>query len=116
MSASAKDAPSGPPARKIDDRRRAGVSPRPERASAGSLHLYQRLITQLLAHRVGVELADRAADDLREAARPTLSDRGVLIETTGKARSRVWQHRGIFEVLDDYTAGIRRMSARGVSG
>lgn len=42
----------------------------------------------------------------------TLTKRGVLTETTGKARSRVWQHRGIFEVLDAYAAEIRRMSAR----
>lgn len=41
-----------------------------------------------------------------------LTERGVLTETTGKARRRVWQHRGIFGVLDDYAADIRRMSAR----
>ncbi|WP_219844863.1 Fic family protein [Microbacterium sp. MYb62] len=41
-----------------------------------------------------------------------LTGRGVLTETTGKARGRVWQHRGIFEVLDDYAAEIRRMSVR----
>ncbi|MHA3685082.1 Fic family protein [Leucobacter sp. HY1908] len=37
--------------------------------------------------------------------------RGVLVETTGKSRGRVWQHRGILGVLDDYAARIRRMSA-----
>ena len=26
-------------------------------------------------------------------------------------RKRVWQHRGIFDVLDAYAAGIRRMAA-----
>lgn len=41
-----------------------------------------------------------------------LTKRGVLTETTGKARGRIWQHHGIFEVLDDYAAEIRRMSAR----
>lgn len=41
-----------------------------------------------------------------------LTERGVLAETTGKARSRVWQHRGIFETLDAYAAEIRRMSVR----
>ncbi|WP_424937296.1 MULTISPECIES: Fic family protein [Bacteria] len=41
-----------------------------------------------------------------------LVKRGVLTETTGRARGRVWQHRGIFEVLDDYAGTIRRMSAR----
>ncbi|MDI2037130.1 Fic family protein [Paenarthrobacter nitroguajacolicus] len=40
----------------------------------------------------------------------TLSGRGVLVETSGQGRKRVWQHRGIFEVLDSYAADIRRMS------
>ena len=42
----------------------------------------------------------------------TLTDRGVLTESTGKSRNRVWQHRGIFEVLDGYAEKIRRMSVR----
>ena len=40
----------------------------------------------------------------------TLSSRGVLVETSGHARKRVWQHKGILEVLDSYAANIRRMS------
>lgn len=40
-----------------------------------------------------------------------LTDRGVLTEASGRGRNRVWQHRGIFEVLDAYATGIRRMSA-----
>lgn len=43
----------------------------------------------------------------------SLVDREVLIESTGRGRNRVWQHRGILGVLDDYAARIRRMSARG---
>ena len=42
----------------------------------------------------------------------TLTARGVLEETTGKSRGRVWQHRGIFAALDAYAAEIRRMSVR----
>lgn len=41
-----------------------------------------------------------------------LTVREVLTETTGKGRNRVWQHRGIFGVLDAYAGGIRRMTAR----
>jgi len=41
----------------------------------------------------------------------SLTEREVLIETTGKSRGRVWQHRGIFEALDSYASVIRRMSA-----
>lgn len=39
-----------------------------------------------------------------------LVDRAVITETTGRTRGRVWQHRGILDVLDAYAAGIRRMS------
>ena len=42
----------------------------------------------------------------------SLTEREVLIETTGKSRGRVWQHRGIFDALDSYASVIRRMSAR----
>lgn len=40
----------------------------------------------------------------------TLTEREVLVETTGRGRNRVWQHRGIFEVLDGYAERIRRMA------
>lgn len=41
-----------------------------------------------------------------------LTERGVLTETTGRARGRVWQHRGILGVLDAYAAEIKRMSTQ----
>lgn len=41
-----------------------------------------------------------------------LTGRGVLVEMTGKSRSRIWQHRGILGVLDEYAARIRHMSAK----
>lgn len=34
--------------------------------------------------------------------------RGVLRETTGRSRRRLWQHDGILAVLDGYAAAIRR--------
>lgn len=41
-----------------------------------------------------------------------LTDRCELVESTGQGRNRVWQHRGILNVLDAYAAEIRRMSVR----
>lgn len=41
-----------------------------------------------------------------------LAERGVLVETTGKGRNRVWQHQGILRVLDGCAAQIRRMTPR----
>ena len=41
----------------------------------------------------------------------SLTERGILTEATGRARSRVWLHPGIFRVLDGYAAEIQRMSS-----
>ncbi|WP_281283228.1 Fic family protein [Rhodoglobus vestalii] len=37
-----------------------------------------------------------------------LADRRILTERTGFSRNRVWEHRGILNVLDAYAARIRR--------
>lgn len=37
----------------------------------------------------------------------TMTQRGVLVETSGKSRGRVWQHGGILGVLDGYAAKTR---------
>ena len=37
-----------------------------------------------------------------------LAEVGVLQEATGRSRNRVWQHRGILAVLDDYAEQVRR--------
>lgn len=37
-----------------------------------------------------------------------LTDTGVLQETTARSRNRVWHHRGILAILDDYAAKVRR--------
>lgn len=37
-----------------------------------------------------------------------LAEAGVLTERTGRRRGRVWQHRGIIDVLDGYAASLRR--------
>ncbi|MDL9978239.1 Fic family protein [Microbacterium sp. ASV49] len=62
--------------------------------------------TKYLIHTLGLgEMAALRALD-------ALTERDVLIETTGRTRSRVWEHRGIFAVLDAYAETIRRMSIR----
>lgn len=38
----------------------------------------------------------------------TLTERNILTVTTGGRRNRVWEHKGIIDVLDDYAAGLRR--------
>ena len=43
-----------------------------------------------------------------ERAIKTLSERGVVVERTGRQRSVAYEHRGILDVLDEYAAGLRR--------
>lgn len=43
----------------------------------------------------------------------SLTERGVLVETTARGRNRVWEHPGILRILDGYAAQIRRMIPRG---
>lgn len=38
----------------------------------------------------------------------TLTDRGILTESTGQGRNRVWRHREILDVLDRYAETVRR--------
>ncbi|MFQ6485468.1 Fic family protein [Brachybacterium epidermidis] len=49
---------------------------------------------------VSAMTAQRALDQLSGA--------GVLQETTGRSRNRVWQHKGVLAVLDAYAATVRR--------
>lgn len=37
-----------------------------------------------------------------------LTEHGVLDERTGQRRNRIWQHRGILDVLGSCAEGIRR--------
>ena len=37
-----------------------------------------------------------------------LAEAGVLHEATGRTRNRVWQHRGLLAILDDYAEQVRR--------
>ena len=41
-----------------------------------------------------------------------LTERGVLVERTGRRRNRIWQHNGVLEILDDYAAQVRRAPSR----
>ncbi len=72
----------------------------------------RRLLPQLIAQPiVNTEYVTQTlAIDAATAHRAlqTLTERGVLIERTGKRRGRAWQHSGILEVLDEYAESIRR--------
>ena len=43
----------------------------------------------------------------------TLTERGVVVERTGYARNRIWEHRGIVGALDEYADTIKRSALSG---
>jgi hypothetical protein len=43
-----------------------------------------------------------------QRALTALAERGVLRETTGRSRNRIWIHDGIVAVLEDYAELARR--------
>ena len=49
-----------------------------------------------------------AKDQAREVAKVKRFEAGVLRETTGLRRNRVWQHDGVPAVLDLFAQGLRR--------
>ena len=81
------------------------ISPRSWRrtASASPLLVGQPIVSA--AH-----LRDRleAPSMSVQRALAQLAEVGVLQEATGRSRNRVWQHRGILAVLDDYAEQVRR--------
>lgn len=78
------------------------------RSDAAAHALLPRLIGQpvINAEYVVRELGISLPGALR--ALELLVARGVVHETTGWKRNRVWVHRGVLEILDDYAAALRR--------
>jgi Fic family protein len=82
------------------------------RSQSAAWRILPRLIGQPIVN-VRYLARDLELSDLTVArGLETLTERGVLVERTGKARNRVWQHPGILNVLDEYAASIRRFSLR----
>lgn len=86
--------------------------------SAGLLTALEASTDALTAYRRGDAQPIVNAARLREAldvpamsvqrALAQLTEAGVLQEATGRSRNRVWQHRGVLAVLDEYAEQVRR--------
>lgn len=78
------------------------------RSNALAWKVLPRLIAQpvINSHYLKTEFA--MSDMSAKRTLDVLASRGVLVERTGGARHRVWQHRGILEVLDNYGDMVRR--------
>ncbi|MBN9612875.1 MAG: Fic family protein [Actinobacteria bacterium] len=75
---------------------------------AAAWRLLPRLIGQPVVNSAYVQQALGVGTVTANRALETLSERGVLVERTGKRRGRIWQHTGMLNVLDEYAEGIRR--------
>lgn len=78
---------------------------RPQAAAWKALPL---LIGQPVVNAKYLKRALGINDAVTQRALDALTQRGVLVERTGHARNRIWQHSGIIEVLDEYARTIRR--------
>lgn len=85
------------------------------RALLGSLRpqsqawaLLPHLVAQPIVHAAHVKRVLSTSDMTAQRALARLTEAGVLVETTGRRRSRVWQHPGILAVLDAYAETVRR--------
>jgi Fic family protein len=86
------------------------------RSDAAAWRILPALIGQPAVNTTYLQSALGLGEMAALRALDALTDRGVLVETTGKGRNRVWQHRGMIEVLDRYAEKIRRMSAGSGAG
>ncbi|WP_371030067.1 Fic family protein [Pseudoclavibacter sp. JSM 162008] len=81
----------------------AGVRPQ-----ATGLRLLPLLIGQPIVDSAFVQRALAVDVVTANRALSLLTERGVITEQTGRRRGKVWQHSGILEALEDFTADVRR--------
>lgn len=78
------------------------------RPQALGWRLLPRLVAQPVVDSAHVRRDLGVSDTSALRALAQLEDAGVLTETTGARRRRIWRHDGILAVLDDYAESIRR--------
>lgn len=96
-------------AEQLDDARSKLSDVRPQSAAWRVLPL---LVAQPVLDASYVKDALSINDAVAQRALAVLTERGIVVERSGKGRHRVWQSQGILGVLDDYAQMIRRASAR----
>lgn len=77
------------------------------RPQAAAWRVLPLLIGQPVVNAKYLKVALHVNDAVAQRALDALTERGVLVERTGNARNRVWQHNGILGVLDAYAETIR---------
>lgn len=80
------------------------------RSDSAARKVLPRLIGQPVVNTKFLKSTLGLSDMTALRALEALAERGVVTERTGYQRNRVWEHRGILTVLDEYAANIRRSS------
>ena len=78
------------------------------RPQAAAWRVLPLLIGQPVVNAKYLKATLEVNDAVAQRALDALTERGVLVERTGHARNRIWQHGGILAVLDEYAETIRR--------
>lgn len=78
------------------------------RSHAGAYAVLPHLVAHPVVNAATLKGLLGMADNTAQRALAQLVSAGVLTERTGARRNRIWQHRGILDVLDLYAQSLRR--------
>ena len=80
------------------------------RSQAAAWKLVPLLVGQPVVNAKFVKEQLKINDSAAQRALTALTQRDVLVETSGNSRNRIWQHNGVLDVLNEYAEQIRRDS------
>lgn len=80
------------------------------RSSSAAWKILPRLISQPVVNARYLKSQLNLGDAAIQRALGQLTERGVLVEKSGRSRNRIWQHDGVLKVLDEYSKSLRRVA------
>ncbi|WP_404287553.1 Fic family protein [Glutamicibacter arilaitensis] len=78
------------------------------RSSSAAWRILPRLISQPVVNARYLKEQLGLGDAAIHRALGVLTERGVLVEKSGRSRNRIWQHVGVLKILDEYAKSLRR--------
>lgn len=78
------------------------------RSDSGAWTVLPHLVGQPIINTKHLKDEFSMSDAVANRTLATLTERGILRETTGNRRNRVWQQTNVLQILDDYAANLRR--------
>jgi len=78
------------------------------RSSSAAWKILPLLISQPVVNARYLKDQLGLGDAAVQRALSLLTERGVLVEKSGRSRNRVWQHDGVLKILDEYAKSLQR--------